>query len=109
MLTPPVTGLVFAERCVCFRHRSCPEVTERRGDVDKWTGRVDNREGLGKLPRTTVVSLGMARGWTAGFRWAVRGLAHPWSIGHRGHWGDVDWLSTPCPPRNPRHDSRFRG
>ena len=109
MLSPSVTCLVCPERCVHFRHQSCRRVTRRWGHVDKWTETVDNRGGVGKMPRRTGALAGMIRGQGGGATGGVRGLAHPWSNGHRGRWGDVDGLSTPCPSRNRGCHARFRG
>src|SRR5215213_8201297 len=100
MLSPSGTTLVWAERRVCFRHRSCRKVTARRGGVDKWTGNVDNHGDSRAMLRTSPVLAGMTRGWRGGSGRAVRGLAHPWPGGHRSCWGDVDGLSTTRPPRN---------
>ena len=77
--------------------------------MDKWTGDVDNPEGVGKMRRMTANCLWMARGWVVGFSWAVRGLAQPWPGGHGEPWGDVDRLSTCCARRNPRDDAGIPG
>jgi hypothetical protein len=107
-LSLPVTPFACPEPRVHPRHGSCRQVTARIGNVDKWTAGVDNRDQLGKTVRTIVVSAGMIRGWVVGSGGLCVDWHSPGLAGIGVWWGDVDGISTACPPRNPRCDAATR-